>query len=231
MAIRRTLAPVDPRYRPTARDIGRNIAIDVQLDLRPLARALRDLPKEALSHSVHRALNRGIDKFKSEAHKLLKDFTKVRRPTRLKRGVRLFYAAPGRLRAHYVIRDRNIVVTKAMFGAKSSTSPRGAALVRWGRGARAPTSWTSWDGARTRFAVFMMRGKSPVFIRLRKRSASKSFGAPVDAVSGPNPAEIVRLKAPYFGIALRYAAQSELERQIAASYKYGVAVVKRRYGL
>lgn len=207
-----------------------NIAVSVNLDLRPLANALRDLPREALGNSVHRALNRGIDRFKSAAHLVLKGYTKVRRPTRLKKGVRIFYARPGRLQADYVIRDKNIVVTRAMFGAKSGTSPRLAALARWGRAARAPTSWTSWDGARTRYAVFMFPGRMPVFIRM-KRGRGGGGEASVLPVSGPNPAEIVRLHSGHFGMVLRQSAQAELGRQIELAYKQGVRIVKARYGL
>lgn len=208
----------------------RNIAVQVTLDLMPLSRALADLPKHVKQSTVIvRGLNKGIAKFKSDAHNLLKVHTKIKTPNRLKRGVRIVPAYPARLEASYVIRDRNLRITKQQFTAAYKGSPRLSALIRWGKANRSPlATWTSWDGFRARGKPFMLKGAKAMFIRLTKKQGK---GAKPEVVRGPNPAELIRLKAPAYRAALHDAARNEVVRQIALGYNQAVHQVKAKYGL
>jgi hypothetical protein len=211
------------------------IAAEVTIDLAPLARALKDLGANAIDQAVVRALNKGIDGFKSDAHKLLKQYTRIKTPNRLKKGVRILPATRSRLEAYYIIRDTNIGITKKRFGAAFAGSPKEAALVRWGKLApRFATSWTSWDGTRSRMHPFMLKGKGPVFVNLRKmrgRGMGKRPQLGMEVVRGPNPAQIVRLHVPQFQQALKARADAELVRQIALSYTQAAQKAKAKHGL
>lgn len=209
---------------------GFGIVIDVSVDLRPLANALRYIGpgSERERHTViARALNRGIEHFRTAAHEKLKQLTKIRRPSRLKKGVRLIRAHSGRMAATYVITDRNIRITKAYFGATYSNHGRAGAAARWGRGGSpSGATWTSWDGTRTGKSTFMIKGKSPVFIRLGK---PKRF--PITPVWGPNPAELVRLHQGQFMVIMAAGARRYLDQAITRSYSEAVLRAKARYGL
>jgi len=217
------LDPDDPRVTAHLRFAS------VNLDLRPLAKALRDLPKEAFrGHEVSAALNVGIQKFNTRAYRQLKADTKIaRNVTRLKRGVRIKKATRNHLEARYTIRDRNLRITKAYFDATYSQFGRAGAMARMGKSSGpAGAEWTSWDGERIGQRTFMIRGKKPVFIRLRP-----SKRLPVQVVRGPNPAEMMQLRAARYEHILLNAAQAELGRQIRVAYRRAEKTVKARYGL
>jgi hypothetical protein len=219
----------NPSERFRAQVMG-NVAVTAHLDLAPLAKALRDMPGLVFDKQIAWALNRGIKKFRSDAHKMLKAYTKIKTPSDLKRGVRLIEANVNRQEASYVIRTRNLTITARRFGATSKASPRTAALIRWGKLPKASvsTKWTAWDGSRTRQAPFMFKKDGPVFVRLRKFAGGGGIGRKGDLqiVRGPNPAQLVRLHAPAFKRALEDAARDELVRQIKRSYEAAEKRVK-----
>jgi hypothetical protein len=212
------------------------LQLSVKLDLRPLAKALADLGPETFkrNEAIRRAINRGLDKFNSAAHKHLKALTKIRQPTRLKKGVsirRARFVGNG-IEGSYIIVDRNIRITRAYFGAhyvRSGSYGRPGGRARWGKPfSPAGATWTSWDGQRTGRKTFMIEGSKPVFIRLRKMGKGRDAITPV---WGPNPAEMIQLNLPLFERVLVESSQAELERQIKLAYDKGVQTVKRRYGL
>lgn len=209
-----------------------SMALEVNLDLAPLGRALKDLGPLVVDRAVVRGLNAGIKAFKSEAHTMLKGYTKIKTPSRLKRGVRILQARSGNLVATYIIRDTNIGITKARFGATFAGSPSIAALVRWHK-YKTPslTQWTSWDGSRTRGRPFMLKGKGAVFVHLHSRKGKGIKGSDIEVVRGPNPAELVRIHAPAFARVLAGKAQHETARQIKLGYQQAVGTVKARHGL
>jgi len=221
----------------TARDLARRewqstgkIAIDI--DLGPLANALAMLPREMWqskgSMILARGFKRAIDKFNSAAHRELKADTKIRKPTRLKKGVRTWVSGSGSagVAGWYRIRDRNIRITKPYFGAHYRPYGKPGARARWGKSfSPAGATWTSWDGTRTGKRTFMIPGRAPVFIRLR------SGGNALMPAWGPNPAEIIRLKLPKYRVFLQSAAQQEIGRQISLAYRQAEQSVKAAYGL
>jgi hypothetical protein len=206
---------------------GYNVAIDVKLDLQPLANALADLPKEAMDKRIAWGLNKAIRKFGSAAHRQLKTDTKmVRGVSRLKRGVSYRNASAGNLEATYRIRDKNLPITKAYFKASYSNFGRAGAMARNGGTATpAGASWLSWDANRLGRRTFQIKGKKPVFIRLRSNGGKK-----VETVRGPNPAEMLRLYSAPYEAALQAEGQEQVRRQIEA-YRKAEATVKARYGL
>ncbi|WP_296203914.1 hypothetical protein [uncultured Hyphomicrobium sp.] len=208
---------------------GAGPGISVQLDLRPLANAIRYIGNDKLNRGqvVSRAINRGLERFKGAAHRELKVLTKIRQPTRLKKGVSLKFATPATLTGIYTIRDRNIRITRAYFGARYSPFGTPGANARWGRGASPiGATWTSWDGARTGKSTFMIPGKNPVFIRLGKVGRF-----PLHPVYGPNPAQLMRIHAPGFMSILRSAADAYIKVAIERAYRESEARAKAMFGL
>lgn len=208
-------------------NVGRS-GVEIVVDFRPLANALAAIGKDKQRDTIiSRGINRGIERFRSEAHRSLKMLTKIRTPTRLKKGVHVDRARVGRLEARYTIRDRNIRITNEYFGAKFSNHHKAGGLARQGKpfspiGAK----WNSWDGARTGKRTFMLATAKPVFIRFKK--AGKY---PIMPVFGPNPAEMVRTHAPHFAASMRIAAQEYVNKAIVRAYRESEARAKARFGL
>lgn len=208
---------------------GSGPGISVQLDLRPLANAIRYIGNDKINRGqvVSRAINRGLERFKGAAHRELKVLTKIRQPTRLKKGVTLKFATAANLMGVYTIRDRNIRITRAYFGARYSPYGTPGANARWGRGASPiGATWTSWDGTRTGKGTFMIPGKNPVFIRLGKVGRF-----PISPVFGPNPAQLMRIHAPGFVSILRSAADAYIKVAIERAYRESEARAKAMFGL
>lgn len=203
--------------------------LTVRLDLKPLAGAIKMIGDDKLprGQTVSRGINRGLEKFRSAAHNHLKTLTKIRKPTRLKKGVTLIRSNASNLTGQYVIRDRHISITRAYFGARYSRHGIAGAQARWtGSASPAGATWTSWDGTRTGKSTFMLKGKSPVFIRLRP---AKRF--PIRRVFGPNPAEIIRLNLPLFQRVLKTSAEAYVQKAIERAYRQSEAKAKRAFGL
>lgn len=204
-------------------------AITIHIDLKPLANALRDIPifqGEAQTILV-RGINRALARFKGMAHRDLKALTKIRQPTRLKRGVTIIPASAGRFVGTYTITDRHIRITKAYFGAAYKPYGIPGGMARAGRKfSPAGATWTSWDGKRTGKRTFMVPGAEPVFIRL---GGAKRF--PIVPVFGPNPAELMQLNAPQFQNHLTHVANEYVERRMIDLYRKNEMKAKRRWGL
>ncbi|MGE0698011.1 MAG: hypothetical protein AB7O57_02850, partial [Hyphomicrobiaceae bacterium] len=214
-----TAAEMRRQLDPAAPGGHRVIALDVRLNLEPLAKAIGELGREAFKgYEISAALNVGIRKFSTASYRQLKADTKmVRNVSRLRRGVRLHLASKGQLEARYVIRDRNLRITKAYFDASYSNYGTAGAIARWGGGASpAGADWTSWDGHRLGKRTFGIKSKRPIFIRLRKNGSSSRK---IDIVKGPNPAQMMRDHARTYEALLLSAAGAELNRQIERAYK------------
>lgn len=208
---------------------GYSGAVQVHIDLKPLANALRDIPifqGEAQTILV-RGINRALARFKGLAHRDLKVLTKIRQPTRLKKGVRIIPATAGRFEGRYIITDRNIRITREYFGATYRPYGRPGGLARVGKPFKpAGATWTSWDGMRTGKKTFMLPGAAPVFIRWH---GAKKY--PIVPVRGPNPAEMIRLNAPRFQAHLSKVANDYVSSRMTQLYRKNEMAAKRRWGL
>jgi hypothetical protein len=208
--------------------ISWGMGVAVHINLLPLSRALAELPKEAFTgNEISWALNKGIKKFDTASYRALKADTKmVAGFSRLRRGVRLHYAAAGALEARYVITDRNLVITKAYFSAGYSNYAIAGARARWGQGASPiGANWVAWDGGHLGKRTFMVRGRKPVFIRLGKAPRKMT------TVKGPNPAQLMQIHGPKYLSLLKAAADAELVRQVERAYVRAEKIVKARHGL
>jgi hypothetical protein len=209
-----------------------NLVVSVTLNLLPLARAFELIGEEMKEQAIRRGIDRGIAKFKSAAHKALKDETKIRRPSRLKVGVRTIPAhwsvSGGGFVGEYRIRDRNIRITTAYFGAsyvRKGQHGKPGARARWGRSAGTEgATWTSWDGARLGNKTFMMPGKKIAFLRLKKH------GDKLTPAWGPNPAEMMRLRAPRFQRILVDEGNKEVHRQARITWDRAHAKARSQTG-
>lgn len=205
-------------------------AIDVELDLRPLAKALQYMGQGSEHYrnkTIARAINRGLEKFKAAAHVKLKQLTKIKRPSRLKKGVTIQRAHEGSMVGRYIITDRNIRITKAYFSAGYSNYGVAGGRARRGQSfSPKGATWTSWDGTRTGKSTFMIRGKAPVLIRLGHAKRT-----PLMPVFGPNPSEMVRLHAGEFTEIMRASANAYLQQAVTRSYRESEAKAKRMFGL
>lgn len=210
-------------------------AFELKIDLKPLARALGEIDIKQRNTAVQRALNDAVRKFGSWAHSMLKVWTDIRQPSRLKKGVSYRFATAGMLQASYVIRDRNIRITKAYFGASYNARPPGrpGGLARWGKPfSPAGAQWLSGGKGGVRAHTFMIPGRAPVFIHLKKFGKNnRSKGDAIMPVWGPNPAKLLQDHAGEVYAYLRTIAQSNVMGEISRQIELEVRRVKAKHGL
>jgi hypothetical protein len=204
----------------------------VQVDLRPLAGALANLPSEYWRSRVLRiGMYRTLGKLKVAYKEQLTVWTGINRSKagRLNRGVHIWTTNGIPVKGIYRISDVHLMVTKEYFNARYTRAyGKPGASVRWGRGDR---GWpgvphTAWGRSQIAKGAFMLPGKKPAFRRWGK--GSKQLVAPL---WGPNPAkELKRHESTAIAI-LQMTAKRYYVPEVMRAYEFATQKVKARYGL
>ena len=198
----------------------------IDIDWRPLTKALGNVSFKKRNQLLYRGLNKGIAKTNTAYHKHISRVTAIRIKTRLKRGVRLSRAGSSKLEARYTITDRSIRATKRYFGASYRNYHRAGGLARQGRSFSPKGASHAAGGIRRTYrGSFMLKGRAPAFIRL---SGSSKAMVPL---WGHNPAKVLRNDAAWAGRKLTAIAREVVVPEVHRLHDREMKRVKRKYGL
>lgn len=165
----------------------------IQVDLTDMNRLAEELNARALvvekgHFIISRAINYGMDRFRTKLRRKLKSWTGIKWPERLERGFGLVRSTPALMHATLRMRDRHIRITEDYFGARWSRQDPGATHKAWNRSQLAVGS-------------FMIPGKMPIF----KRVTANKY--PIAPLWGPNVVREIERHRPEVNADLAIAGE------------------------
>jgi len=209
---------------------GVTMGVRIELDLKPLARALKQVAEDAQDTAIVRGINTGVQR---DLHpswtKRLQTLTRLRQKKRIAKAFKDQLARKGTLRGSVIVKDRFMRITTAYFGAKYSVrgkygKPGGKARhgIKWG-----PQGVThqAWNRPQMPPHTFMIPGLSPVFIRAKyltgghhQEFTPKGKREAIAPIFGPSlPKELQRHSKEAVGdirTAISRTVMPEINRQI-----------------
>ena len=162
--------------------------IEIEIDLRPLERALRDIHKAARDRVIQRSLNRAMDGMYIEAKRGVPKQTRILQKDATA-ALRKIPASKGQLEARVVAKDRWKSASYKSFAMKQGAT--GSAF----------TPWKGRQFVQGGFIARMSSGHVSIFVRQKtntwRRGPNRSQGPIHDVGWGPNVArEMVRQDQP-----------------------------------